>query len=69
MECKVTTDDGDGARSYIGITVCDGPGQHRLILTRPYQDAGHVVEIPTADIEAVEPFEGPSSIDSRARQS
>lgn len=66
MECKVTTDDGDGTRSYVGITVCDGPGQHRLILTRPYQDAGQVVEIPTADIEAVEPLDGSSESGSPA---
>lgn len=51
----------DGAEStYVGIKICDGPGRHRLVLTRPYHDAGRIVEIPTDRIASVQPVEADS---------
>ena len=46
------TDDGK-TRTHVGITICRGPGQHRLLLTMPYHQAGRVMEIPRSRIDAV----------------
>lgn len=55
MESVVTTiDDEDAEHTFVGVTVCKGPGRHRLLLTRPYHEAGRIVEIPRSDIESVE---------------
>lgn len=54
METKVTSE-GDGTtRTYVGIKVSDGPGRLRLLITRPYNDAGHVVEIPRESIKSID---------------
>ena len=53
------------SRIHIGITVCDGPGQHRLLLTKPYHQAGHVVEIPRSRIEAVTPLDAEPENENR----
>ena len=44
-------------KTHIGITVCDGPGQHRLVLTEPYHEAGRIVEIPLAEVRSVTELE------------
>lgn len=41
-------------KTYIGITVSKGPKSLRLILTRPFHEAGHIVEIPQDDIKSIE---------------
>jgi hypothetical protein len=51
---KVVVENEDGeTRTHVGITVCNGPGQHRLLLTQPYNEAGRVVEIPIENIRSV----------------
>jgi hypothetical protein len=57
MDAVVEKTETGESRIHIGITVCDGPGQHRLLLTKPYHQAGHVVEIPRSRIEAVTPVD------------
>lgn len=57
MEAVVTTLEGDSKEVYVGITVCQGPGRHRLLLTRPYNQAGQIVEIPRSAIESIKPVE------------
>jgi hypothetical protein len=53
MEAVVETRENGKTRTHVGITVCDGPGQHRLLLTKPYHQAGHVIEIPHSSISEV----------------
>lgn len=55
MEAIVRSKDDGEQRTYVGVAVCRGPGQYRLVLTRPYHEAGRVVEIPRHKVEAVEP--------------
>ncbi|MFZ0013081.1 MAG: hypothetical protein WAL25_03095 [Acidimicrobiia bacterium] len=57
----VETEDG-GTRTHVGITVCDGPGQHRLLLTKPYNEAGRVVEIPLETIKSITTLAGEDSV-------
>ena len=45
----------DAGKTHIGITICEGPGNFRMVLTRPYHDAGHIIEIPRDEIESIEP--------------
>lgn len=55
MEAMVKTrESGRAAQTLVGITVCRGPGRFRMVLTRPYHEAGHIVEIPREDIESIE---------------
>jgi hypothetical protein len=54
METIVKTDEDGKSVTHVGITVCTGPGRHRMVLTRPYHEAGRVVEIPTEDIASIE---------------
>lgn len=55
MEAVVTTvDDDEDSKTYVGVTVCRGPGRHRLLLTRPYHEAGRIIEIPRAQIKSVQ---------------
>lgn len=42
--------------SYVGHVVSDGPRVMRLMLTRPYNRQGRIVEVPIDDIKSVEPF-------------
>ncbi|HEU4894407.1 MAG TPA: hypothetical protein VFT85_01115 [Acidimicrobiia bacterium] len=56
MESIVTTQDGDKPATHVGITICRGPGRYRMVLTRPYHEAGRIVEIPTDEIASVEPI-------------
>lgn len=51
MESMVTTDEDE---THVGITVCEGPKRLRMVLTRPYHEAGHIIEIPRADIASIE---------------
>jgi len=53
MESMVKTGDDE---THIGIPICEGPGQFRMVLTRPYHEAGHIIEIPREDIASVEPL-------------
>lgn len=55
METIVESEDGGEQRTYVGVTVCRGPGQVRLVLTRPYHEAGRVVEIPLHKVESATP--------------
>jgi hypothetical protein len=52
MESMVKTGDDE---THIGIPICEGPGQFRMVLTRPYHEAGHIIEIPRENIASVEP--------------
>lgn len=53
METIVKSEDDGEPRIYIGMAVCRGPGQMRLVLTRPYHEAGRIVEIPQDKVESV----------------
>lgn len=55
MEAMVKTKDDGKSQTLVGITICRGPGRFRMVLTRPYHDAGRIVEIPSQDVESVEP--------------
>lgn len=55
METIVKSEDDGKHRTYVGVAVCRGPGQFRLVLTRPYHEAGRVVEIPNHKVESVTP--------------
>ncbi len=55
METIVMSEDDGEQRTYVGVTVCQGPGQIRLLLTRPYHEAGRVVEIPIHKVESATP--------------
>jgi hypothetical protein len=55
METLVKTEDDGTTRTFVGLTICEGPETRRLILTRPYHEAGHIVEIPNSRIESIEP--------------
>ena len=44
----------DAGKTHIGITICEGPGRFRMVLTRPYHEAGQIIEIPLDDIESIE---------------
>lgn len=55
---KITCQDDESV--HVGIPVSRGPGTYRLMVTWPYQDEGHIVEIPVSDIASVEAArEGP----------
>lgn len=66
MEAVVETSENGESRTHIGITVCDGPGQHRLLLTEPYHQAGQVIEIPHSDITDVKALNGSGTSDAEA---
>lgn len=68
METIVNSEDDGEHRTYIGMTVCRGPGQVRLLLTRPYHEAGRVVEIPLHKIESATPAR-PSSLGEEPKPS
>jgi hypothetical protein len=53
MEAVVETLEEGQRRVHTGITVCEGPGTYRLVLTRPYHEAGRVVEIPRSEIRSI----------------
>lgn len=55
MEALVTAKNAGTTRTFVGLTICEGPASHRLILTRPYHEAGHIVEVPNSQIESIEP--------------
>lgn len=57
MESLVTSEDDGTTRRFVGVTVCEGPGTHRLILTHPYHEAGRIVEIPNSKISSVQELE------------
>lgn len=47
----------DDTEIHIGLTICEGPGRFRLVLTRPYHEAGRIIEIPRKSIKSVTPIE------------
>lgn len=51
MESMVKTDEDE---IHIGILICEGLRQLRMVLTRPYHEAGHIIEIPRENIASVE---------------
>lgn len=53
-----------GRRRYIGRAISKGPGLLRLLLTRPYGQAGRTVEVPVEQVEDVVPFERGDSEES-----
>lgn len=53
METIVKSEDDGEQRTYVGVAVCNGPRQLRLVLTRPYNEAGQIVEIPKDKVESV----------------
>lgn len=68
MEAVVETTENGKSRTHVGITVCNGPGQHRLLLTKPYHQAGQVVEIPHSTIRAVSYLNGGGERESELGQ-
>lgn len=58
MEAVVETTENGKTRTHVGITVCDGPGQYRLLLTKPYHQAGQIIEIPHSNIREVRYLNG-----------
>jgi hypothetical protein len=54
MENMVKSEDDGKTKTHIGIPVSKGPKRLRLILTRPFHEAGHIVEIPQDDIKSIE---------------
>lgn len=61
MDAVVETTEDGLKRTHVGITVCTGPGQHRLLLTKPYHQAGQVVAIPRSRIDTVTHLENGTS--------
>jgi hypothetical protein len=57
METMVTAKQNGHTETYVGLTICEGPGTCRLILTRPYHQAGRIVEIPNSTVTAIETVE------------
>lgn len=55
MEAIVKSEDDGKLRTHVGVAVCKGPGQVRLVLTHPYHEAGRVVEIPRDKVESLKP--------------
>jgi len=53
METIVKATDGTTTQTYVGKTICEGPGCYRLVLTRPYHEAGRIAEIPRSRIESI----------------
>lgn len=53
METIVESEDDGKHQTHVGVTVCQGPGRLRLVLTRPYHEAGRVVEIPRDKVKSV----------------
>lgn len=53
METIVESADDGEHQTYVGVTVCQGPRTIRLVLTRPYHEAGRVVEIPRDKVQSV----------------
>jgi hypothetical protein len=56
MEAMVKSHDGDVTETHIGIAICEGPQKFRMVLTRPYHEAGRIIEIPREDISSIEPL-------------
>lgn len=54
MEAMVKTEDDGISRTHVGITICRGPGRFRMVLTRPYHEAGRIVEVPRDDIASIQ---------------
>ncbi len=54
MEAMVTSHEDGRTHTRIGLTICEGPGRFRMILTRPYHDVGRIVEIPRQEIDSIE---------------
>lgn len=50
----VKSEDDGKTKTHVGITVSKGPQRLRLILTRPYHEAGQIVEISRDDIKSIE---------------
>lgn len=44
----------DEDETHVGIPICEGPGQFRMVLTRPYHEAGRIIEIPREVIASVQ---------------
>jgi hypothetical protein len=57
MESIVKTQDDGKSTSHVGVTICSGPGRYRMVLTRPYHEAGRIIEIPTDEIASIEPIQ------------
>lgn len=55
MEAMITTDEDGESQTRVGITICEGPGRFRMVLTRPYHEAGRIIEIPREKISSIEP--------------
>jgi hypothetical protein len=47
----------DSEGSHMGYPICDGPAVMRLMLTRPYNSQGQIVEIPLSEIDSVKKVE------------
>lgn len=51
----------DDTDIHVGVTICEGPGFYRMVRTRPYEEAGEIIEIPREAIKSVIPL-APRSI-------
>jgi hypothetical protein len=54
MEKLVVVERDGENRNLFGIPVCEGPGAVRLVVTRPYHEAGRIIEIPLDDVESID---------------
>ena len=58
MEIQVAVADDEGSkREYVGLEVCRGPGVMRVLLTRPFGQAGRTVSLPLDQVQSVERVE------------
>lgn len=57
MESMVTTEEDGTSQVHVGITICEGPGRYRMVLTRPFSAQGQIIEIPVEEIESIETVE------------
>lgn len=42
--------------SHVGHVISDGPGVMRLMVTRPFNNQGRIVELPLEDVKSVDPL-------------
>jgi hypothetical protein len=54
MESMVKTREDGKTETHVGLMICKGPGRFRMVLTRPYHEAGRIVEIPREEITSID---------------
>ena len=53
---KKATEAKDDGRvvDHVGLPICEGPSNYRMMITWPVTEEGHIVEIPLENLERVE---------------